>query len=252
MRCLIFDLETVPCLAIAARLWGLDPEHPDAFRHAEDRRFSEGEKPSTFMKPFMHRIVGLGMVLMDTMTGEVGLKAPAGEDEPGMLRAFHSWLAGGPVLVGWNTLSFDLPVLRYRALFHGQGLPRLYGPAGQKSCDKYDYRFGDNHYDLCDVLSGYGRSTSLKLSEAASLCGVPCKTQGTGAGVLDLWKAADYQQISEYVGEDARVTARIFLRWQLTRGRLERSVMESLDAKLAICETGLVPAGEPVLELGVA
>lgn len=247
-RILVFDTETVPCLVMGARVLGIDAKGADPYEHMAAARLEERDGKDDFQKPFAHRIVGLGMVLMDTDLGAVSVRAEAGEAEPHLLRLFHSWLAGGPVLVGWNTLGFDLPVIRYRAMYHGLPIPRLY--VGMKGWEKYDARFSDVAYDLCDVLSGYGRSTSLKLSEAAALCGFPCKTDGDGGDVLARFRAGDFDWIRRYVGRDGVVTARIFLRWQLTRGSLERSVMEMLDAKLSDNSVGTPSPLEPELALG--
>jgi 3'-5' exonuclease len=60
----------------------------------------------------------------------------------------------GPVLASFNCGSFDLPILRYRALAHGTPGPALFANSG---CD-YWYRFGRNHIDLCDMLAGFGAS----------------------------------------------------------------------------------------------
>lgn len=228
MRVLVLDLETVPCLVMGDRVWGI-PSQDDGYAFMAQVRDAETEGKSDFLKPAMHRIVALGMVGLDTDSGLVEVSGHAGENEAEMIGYAHAWLKGLPVLVTWNGLGFDLPVLRYRALFHGLTVPLFW--SGQKSYERLDYRYGDRHIDLCDVLSCYGRSTALKLSEAAALFDFPCKTQGAGADVLALWKAGDYERIRGYVEEDARVTARIFLRWWASRGR--SGEFDALDAQLA-------------------
>jgi 3'-5' exonuclease len=46
----------------------------------------------------------------------------------------------------------DTPQLCYRAFAGGVPIPELYG-GGHRN---YWLRFGQDHIDLCDVLSGYG------------------------------------------------------------------------------------------------
>lgn len=233
MRALSVDLETVPCRTMGQELYGIDAADPDGYELIAAARIAEAENSGGFLKPFAHRIVAVGMVGMDLNTGRVAVVSDAGADEAELIRRVHVMLSGKPVLVTWNGLGFDLPVLRYRALHHSLPLPQLYGPIAQKAWDKYDYRFGDQHYDLCDLLSGFGRSTSLKLSEAAALCGLACKTECTGVGVLKLWREERYEEISAYVAEDAVATARVFLRWWASTGRARWDNLRVLDEKMA-------------------
>ena len=58
----------------------------------------------------------------------------------------------GPILVTFGGNGFDLPLLRYRAFALGVPVPGLHG-GGHRN---YWHRFGQDHVDLCDVLSGYG------------------------------------------------------------------------------------------------
>ena len=233
-RFLVLDTETIPCLEMARRVWGIDPESPGAFEAIGEARRTEtdGKGDTSFPKPFMHRIVGIGMVGLDLAKGTVSVVSAAGEDESEYLRRFHLMLAGRPVLVTWNGLGFDLPVIRYRALFHALPLPQLYG-ATLRGYDRYDYRFGEQHFDLMDILSGFGRSPTLKLSEMAALCDVPCKSQGSSDQVLGWFRAGDFPKIDFHVQEDAQATARIFLNWWASRGSAPWDALAPLDEQLA-------------------
>jgi hypothetical protein len=53
-----------------------------------------------------------------------------------------------PQLVMFNGSSFDLPVLRYRAMTHSIAAPGL-------SARLYFNRYTDDAIDLCDVLSSF-------------------------------------------------------------------------------------------------
>jgi len=234
-RVLALDLETVPDAVMAQRLWGITPGAEDFGAQVAAARRAETDGRSDFPKPGFHRIVAVGLAGLDTDTGRVKLEARADTDEGRLVATVEAALARRPTLVTWNGGGFDLPVLRARALVEGVPLAALYGPAGQKSYDSYLYRYGDQHVDLMDVLGGYGASAPLKLVEAATLCGLPAKTQGEGAQVLEWFLAGDGARIERYVLEDAVLTLRLWLRWQETMGRLgiERRVF--LDGK--VCTT---------------
>jgi 3'-5' exonuclease len=53
-----------------------------------------------------------------------------------------------PQLVTFNGNSFDLPVLRYRAMVHGVSAPGL-------STRPYFHRYSEDAIDLCDALSSF-------------------------------------------------------------------------------------------------
>ncbi len=82
------------------------------------------------------------------------------------LAKWLSELRGDPILVTFNGLQFDLPVLRYR---FGMGL-------------------GQPHIDLRPVLRAHGQVGGQKLIEAR--CGIT-RTSGdlNGAAVPDVWRA---------------------------------------------------------------
>ena len=59
-----------------------------------------------------------------------------------------------PRLVTYNGRSFDLPVLRYRAMLHGVSAPWLYQSGGRYN--SYLYWYDTKwHCDLMDVLSDF-------------------------------------------------------------------------------------------------
>jgi 3'-5' exonuclease len=74
----------------------------------------------------------------------------------------------GPQLVTFNGTSFDLPVLRYRAMSHGVAAPGL-------AARPYFNRYTDDTIDLCDVLSSFSSQAKATLHELCRLMGLPGK-----------------------------------------------------------------------------
>jgi 3'-5' exonuclease len=95
-------------------------------------------------------------------------------EEHRIIERFVEGLGGfpGPILVGFNSGGFDLPVLRYRAMALRIEAGTLHGTNGRN----YWYRFGRDHVDLCDVLSNYTASSKPSLAEAAALIGISAKS----------------------------------------------------------------------------
>ena len=54
----------------------------------------------------------------------------------------------------------------------------------------YWHRFGQDHVDLCDVLSGYGASAKPSLAEMAALADVPVKIGGIDGSRVEAYAEA--------------------------------------------------------------
>jgi len=140
---LVFDLETVPDIRAFAAAEGLD-SHPDW-----SVRKQMGEKVA---RQVFQRIVCIGSLLSvrgaDGVWRPSGLEAPhaAESSERELIQDFVDRLLPlGARLVTFNGHTFDLPVLRYRAMMHSVSAPAL---------DNRPYfdRSGDEIVDLCDLL----------------------------------------------------------------------------------------------------
>lgn len=112
---LVWDLETIPDLKGFAAANGHDGKTEDEIREAL------GDK---FPKHIYHSIICIGALIAhrdDDRWVVDALGAPhVGErSEPELIAAFVERIAQlNPQLVTFNGSSFDLPVLRYRAMVH--------------------------------------------------------------------------------------------------------------------------------------
>ena len=70
----------------------------------------------------------------------------------------------------FNGSSFDLPVLRYRAMLHKV-------PAIGLSARPYFNRYTDDAMDLCDVLSSFSPQAKSTLHELCRVMGLPGKAR---------------------------------------------------------------------------
>jgi len=111
-----------------------------------------------------------------------------------------------PQLVTFNGSSFDLPVLRYRAMVHGVAAPGL-------SARPYFNRYTDDAIDLCDVLSSFSFQGKATLHELCCVMGLPGKTDGmSGAEVEQYFRDGRIREIAEYCESDVVNTYRLWLR----------------------------------------
>lgn len=224
-KLLVLDLETVPDLDAGRALLGEAADGLDAvaLRAALGARYArDGQDPATaFLKPVLHRICAMGVLRAERETPEApwrvaSLKARTTDelDEAEMLRRLEAMLRAQPILVGFNTSGFDVPVLRYRALALGVPMPALLGPEGRD----YTHRYGHAHIDLCERLSGYRATTPPSLAEACALLGIPVKAGMSGYDVEPAMAAGRGAEVAQYCEGDIAATYLLWLRWMQALG----------------------------------
>ena len=129
-----------------------------------------------------------------------------------------------PALVGYNSLSFDLPVVRARAMLFRQGCWHM---------AHFNFRpYSEHHVDLCDLLAGRSRSR-MTLDQAVRFFGIGSKTAGMdGSKVADLADEGRFQEIADYCLDDVVATASLFLLHETFSGRLSENAFESVQHDL--------------------
>src|SRR5487761_1628968 len=113
MNCLVFDIETIPDVALGRRLYGLDglPDDEGAqAMFALRRRAAGGE----FLPLEQHRVVAISCVLRSRDGLTVWSLGDASSPEGELIERFFDGIERfSPDLISWNGSGFDLPVLNY-------------------------------------------------------------------------------------------------------------------------------------------
>jgi 3'-5' exonuclease len=131
-----------------------------------------------------------------------------------------------PQLVTFNGNTFDLPVLRYRAMIHGVSAPGL-------AARPYFNRYTEDAVDLCDILSSFAPHTKASLNELSKIMGMSGKPEGIdGSDVERYFLDGKIMEIAEYCETDVVNTYRVWLRYELFRGRLGESEYQASEANL--------------------
>jgi 3'-5' exonuclease len=136
--------------------------------------------------------------------------------EETIVRTFWQRLERFPgLLVTFNGRGFDLPVLELQALKYACSAPRYFSG---KARNRY---VEEGHYDLYDFLTNYGvHRLRGGFNVLAKLIGLPGKTEIDGSMVQQLWEEKRLAEIHRYCRHDVIQTYFLFLRVELTRGRL--------------------------------
>jgi predicted PolB exonuclease-like 3'-5' exonuclease len=220
---IVWDLETVPDLVAAGRLHGMVGS-TDA-----DVRAELGEK---FPKLILHKIACVGALIafrevQGWRISALGAPHIGERPEHDLIRDFTTRIAElKPLLVTYNGHSFDLPVLRYRAMVNRVAAHGLF-------VRPYFHRFSDDAIDLCDVLGSFQSSSKVKLDDLAKALGFAGKPDEVdGSKVEEMVAAGRIEDVARYCESDVVNTYRIWLVYEFMRGALSQEGLDWSEATL--------------------
>lgn len=226
----VFDIEAVPDTDAVPALTGFADPDVDA-RRAELERYhldiTDGRNP--FPRQPFWKVVAISFLEADIeplgpgeayLFKELRSGGQADYDEKTLLQGFFQHFERTrPRLVSFNGRSYDLPVLKYRAMAHGVAAPALHDKSNK--WENYGSRYAaDWHCDLLEVLSDYGASARVKMNEVCAVLGLPGKFGVDGSQVAPMYDEGRVQEIRDYCETDVLNTYLVYLRWQLHTGTL--------------------------------
>jgi hypothetical protein len=220
---IVWDLETIPDLAAAARMFGLG-DAPEA-----DVRQALGPD---FPKHPLHKIACIGALIASRQpegwrVDTLGAPHIGDRSEGELISAFVEKIGQlRPQLVTFNGHSFDLPVLRYRAMVNRVS-------AGGLHVRPYFHRYAEDALDLCDVLGSYVPGTRVKLDEVSKILGLTGKPDGIdGSQVEGMVLAGKIDEVARYCESDVLNTYRIWLIYELFRGTMTAQELQWSEAQI--------------------
>ncbi len=117
-----------------------------------------------------------------------------------------------PKIVTFNGKTFDIPVLKYRAMKYG--IAGCFFHQSETKWEGYNKRYALNwHCDLIDALSDFGLSARIKLNEVCAILGFPGKVGVSGANVQDMYDQGKLKAIRDYCETDVLNTYLVYLRY---------------------------------------
>jgi len=245
MNCLVFDIETVPDVALGRRLYGLAGLDDAAVAKAmfAHQRAATGHE---FLPHLQQRVVAIACALRTREQLVLWSLGDPDSSEPELLRRFFEGIEKySPELISWNGGGFDLPVLHYRALKAGVQAPRYWETGEEDGSFRYNNylsRFHWRHLDLMDVLSGFQARSRASLADVAALLGFPGKLGFSGDRVWQAYLDGQIVAVRRYCETDVLNTYLIYLRFQHMRGRTSA---EALAGELERVRRLLAESGEP-------
>lgn len=228
----VFDIETIPDTSVVEKLTGSKTEDELALRKELEDYSSEISGGNTFPRQPFHKVVAISFLEAEIETLKDGsefyrltdVRTGGNEEstEEEIIKGFFNYLSKNPSrLISYNGRTFDLPVLKYRAMKYGVSAPWLF-----KSGDKwnnYQQRYSlDWHCDLLEAFSDFGASARCKMDEICSIMGIPGKLTTDGSQVADLFDSGKIKEIRDYCETDVINTYLLYLNFQVHSGSLSK------------------------------
>lgn len=225
MNILVFDIETIPDVETARRLFDLDGlSDKETAEVMFSRRRQETDGKSDFLRLHLHRVIAVSVLLSTPDKLNLWTLGSVDSDESEIIERFFEGIERySPKLVSWNGRGFDLPVLHYRALLHGVQARRYWEMGNDDQSfrwNNYINRFHERHTDLMDLLAGYEMRAFAPLDQIASMLGFPGKMGMSGDKVWGQFLAGNINAIRDYCETDVLNTWLVYLRFDLMRGLL--------------------------------
>lgn len=145
------------------------------------------------LDPDLCRIVALGSMRDDGEPIVTCCYDLTDNTEAMLLREFWSTVGGSDRFIGFNILSFDLPVLIRRSQYLGVRVP--------ETVINLD-RYRTQHVDLMERLSFNGKIKAHSLSFYCKRFGIVSEDESTGADVDGLVRAGNWDAVREHCSAD--------------------------------------------------
>ncbi|MDR2777402.1 MAG: 3'-5' exonuclease [Rickettsiales bacterium] len=227
-KLLVFDIETIPDTSVLVTLTGSETADPVEMRKELEQYHMAVSGGNPFPRQPFHRIVSIAMLVADISRDNgyeyyrnvrVSSLSSLRNTEKQLVEKFFNYVCEHlPRLVSYNGKTFDLPVLKYRAMKHAVAAEKLF-----KSGDRwnsYANRYSINwHCDLLESLSDFGMSARCRMAEVCSILGIPGKINGMdGSRVADMFDSERLEDIDNYCEMDVLSTYLLYLSQALLRG----------------------------------
>jgi len=208
---IVWDLETIPDLEAAARMLDMG--------HASDAEVREALGPG-FPKHPLHKIACIGALIASRQpegwrVDALGAPHIGERSEAKLISDFIDKIGElHAQLITFNGHSFDLPVLRYRAMVNRISATGL-------QVRQYFHRYTEDALDLCDVLGSYVPGGKVKLDEVSKILGLTGKPHGVdGSRVEEMILAGQIKEVAQYCESDVLNTYRVWLVYELFCGAI--------------------------------
>ncbi|XWO14187.1 3'-5' exonuclease [Candidatus Hepatincola sp. Pdp] len=222
----VFDIETIPDDEAAIPLLGGNLPNIEAKREAlTNYHLALTDGKNSFLRQPFHKVVAISFLVAkitknyhnqeEYLLKEIRSGGTLQSTEEDLIKGFFQTVNKlKPRIISFNGRTFDIPVLKYRAMKYGIS-GELYHTLGNKY-ENYNHRYATGwHCDLLDALSDFGASARVKLNEVCAIFGYPGKIGVDGSKVTTMYDNKELKGIRDYCETDVLNTYLVYLRYIL-------------------------------------
>jgi predicted PolB exonuclease-like 3'-5' exonuclease len=211
-------------------------------KELEDYHVRISKNGNPFPRQLFHRIVSISLIraVIRSKNGceyyeleRIGTLSSRDKTEQQIVESFFSYFYGhSPRIVGYNSKTFDLPVLKYRAMKYAVPTKKQF--AFNNRWENYNSKYSLKwHCDLLEALSDFGMSARCKMTEVCSVLDIPGKIDGMdGSKVTDLFDSGNIEELDNYCETDVISTYLIYLNYALLSGLVGRDDFMAMNRDL--------------------
>ncbi|OWZ25590.1 3'-5' exonuclease [Wolbachia endosymbiont of Wuchereria bancrofti] len=245
---LVFDIETIPDVNSCRNLLNISDDTSVKERRNALTKYhleiTNGQNP--FLRQPFHQVIVISFLLCSVIyqssyevftLQEIRSEGTLDSSEKELVKGFFNYVSEKkPRLISFNGRTFDIPVLKYRAMVHDIQA-EYFHKAGDK-WNSYNQRYSSNwHCDLLESLSDFGAFARVKMNEVCAAFNLPGKIGVDGSQVVDLYDSGRIQEIRDYCETDVVNTYLIYLRFMHHQGRITtQSYNKNIEELLLECE----------------
>lgn len=238
----VFDIETIPDTDAVHNLLDVESNDVKYLREELENYHIKVSNGNPFPRQMFHKPISVSVLIADIekidggleyyKINKIGTFSSIKNTEKQIVEKFFDYLSKHlPRIVDYNGRTFDLPVMKYRAMKYCVSAPKLF-KAGDK-WNNYQYKNSlDWHCDLLDALSDFGSSCRCKMNEVCSILGIPGKIGVDGSKVTEMYDAGKLQEIDDYCETDVLNTYLIYLNYQLLIGNIDKKSFIKMNEEL--------------------
>ena len=237
----VFDIETIPDTEAVYNLLGIESDDVNYLRQELEKYHIEVSNGNPFPRQMFHKPISVSVLIADIekkddfeyyKISKLGTFSSTKNSEKQIVEKFFDYLSKHlPRIVDYNGRTFDLPVMKYRAMKYCVSAPELF-KAGDK-WNNYQQKYSlDWHCDLLDALSDFGSSCRCKMNEVCSILGIPGKIGVDGSKVTDMYDEGRLIEIDNYCETDVLNTYLVYLNYQLLIGKINKDSFMNMNKDL--------------------
>lgn len=245
---LIFDIETIPDTEVCFQL--TEEESTDFWtqkRAMEEYHLAITGGENSFLRQIFHKVVVLSFlkVKITKVNGyefysvdSLDSKSIENYSEMEIIKSFMAyWGKEKPRIITFNGRTFDIPVLKFRAMKYNISVRELY-TSGDRWNNYFNRYSLDWNIDLLDLLSDNGSSARVKMSEVCIAFKLPGKVGISGKDVAQYYHENRVKEIANYCETDVLNSYLIYLKIAFHQGKIDKMCYnKNIDQLVEIMES---------------